>query len=441
MKKFDFSGKKVLVMGLGLLGGGVSVAAFFADHNAQVLVTDLRTKKELAPSIAKLKKYKITYVLGKHQSVDFLSADLIIKNPAVSSDNPFLKIAVDLKKQITMEESLFFKFCPCPIIGVTGTRGKSTTSVMIYQILKQLGTTEVFLGGNLPGSSTLKLLDKVTEKSLVVLELSSWQLADLHREKISPHIAVITNLYPDHLNRYSSMEEYIQDKKAIFLYQKNDDYLIINKKDKLLTDLIKEARSQVREFEDKDLPSDWRLKVLGVHNRFNAAAALKVAEILNVPDKISKDALEKFSGLPGRLEKIGVKNGVIYINDTTSTTPIATAMAIQALGDKNTMLLAGGNEKNLPLGDLLKAFSQDNVKKIILLAGSGTEQLLKEMKNGVMKKKIIGPYGDLKKAVKKAQEFAKAGDVILLSPGFTSFAMFRNEYDRGDQFSDIVNNL
>lgn len=441
MNKFDFSGKKVLVMGLGLLGGGVSVASFFASHGAQVSVTDLRTEKELAPSLLKLNKYQIKYVLGQHRYEDFQNVDLIVKNPAVKNDNPFLKYAKGLKKEIIMEDSLFFKFCPCLIIGVTGTRGKSTTSVMIYQILKKQGKQKVFLGGNLPGSSTLNLLDKLTKESLVVLELSSWQLSDLHRVKLSPHVAVLTNIYPEHLNRYSSMEEYIQDKKAIFLYQKKDDYLVINKKDRMLTGFVKEAKGQIKEFSDEDIPSDWRLKVLGVHNRFNAAASLKVAEILNVPKKFSKEALENFSGLPGRLEKISVKNGVIYINDTTSTTPIATKMAIQTLADKNIVLLTGGNEKNLPLDDLLKAFSQPNVKKVILLAGSGTEQLLKIIKNTEVEKKITGNYDDLKKAVEKANEYASSGDVVLLSPGFTSFAMFRNEYDRGDQFKIIVSKL
>ncbi len=417
------------------------MAAFFADHGAQVLVTDLRTEKELAPSLLKLKKYQIKYILGQHRYEDFQNADLIIKNPAVRNDNPFLKFARDLKKEITMEDSLFFKFCPCPIIGVTGTRGKSTTSVMIYQILKKQGTQKVFLGGNLPGSATLSLLDKLTSNCLVVFELSSWQLSDLYQEKISPHIAVLTNLYPDHLNRYSGMEEYIQDKKAIFLYQKKEDYLIINKKDKMLSGFVSEAKGQIREFSDEDIPSEWQLKALGTHNRFNAGAALKVAELLKVPVKISREALENFSGLPGRLEKINEKNGVTYINDTTATTPIATKMAVQTLNDKSIILLAGGNEKNLPLDDLLAAFSQPNVKKVIFLAGSGTEQLLKILEDSKLKDKIIGNFTDLKKAVEKANEFANSGDVVLLSPGFTSFAMFSNEYDRGDQFKRIVNDL
>ncbi len=212
--KKQYQGKKVLVDGLGLQGGGVGVAKFFAELGAQVIVTDKKNKDQLVQSIEQLKQYKIQYYLGGHPNEIFLECDLIIKGPFVKWDLPEIIAAEKKGIPVEMELSFFAEYCPAKIIGITGTRGKSTTTNMVYTMLKNLGYP-VCLGGSLPGISTISLLSKLTKKDWVVMELPSWPLSGFDRKHISPHIAIFTNLYPDHLNYYQSMIDYAKDKKAI----------------------------------------------------------------------------------------------------------------------------------------------------------------------------------------------------------------------------------
>jgi len=222
-----YIGKKILVVGLGLQGGGVGIAKYFADLGANVTVTDKKSEKQLSPSIEALKDYEITFHLGGHQQDDFLSADIIFKGPSVLWTTPEIVAAEKKGIPVEMELSFFAANFPGKIIGVTGTRGKSTTTSMIFNLLK-LSNFPAFLGGGFPGISTINYLKTLKETDWVVAEISSWALSGFHRKKISPHIAVMTNIYPDHLNYYNRMDDYIYDKKAIFLYQKKDDYFILN---------------------------------------------------------------------------------------------------------------------------------------------------------------------------------------------------------------------
>jgi UDP-N-acetylmuramoylalanine--D-glutamate ligase len=237
----DFTGKKVVVMGLGTLGGGVGTARFFAKKGARVVVTDLKSREELKTSVEELSQYPIEYILGNHREEDFIKADLIIKNPSVPSSSPFIELARKNNIRVEMAESLFMELSPTKnIIGVTGTRGKSTTSQMIYEIIKTAGR-KVVLGGNVKGIATLELLGAIDDSYYVVLELSSWMLEGFGWNKVSPWISVITNIYPDHLNRYKGMDEYINDKKNIYKFQKKDDILILNKDDKTSQNFASEA--------------------------------------------------------------------------------------------------------------------------------------------------------------------------------------------------------
>ena len=215
MRFKNFKNKKIVVMGLGLHGGGVGVARFFAKQGARVLVTDLRKKAELKESLEKLKDWPIKYVLGKHRSEDFKNQDLIIKNPAVPNQSKYCQIAQRNGIPIETDIGLFFELCPAPIIGVTGTKGKSTTASLIAQILKSAKggkRPKVVLAGNIR-TSVLDQLPRIKKNSRVVLELSSWQLEGLAKHKKSPHLAVMTNFKPDHLNRYQNLKEYFQAKK------------------------------------------------------------------------------------------------------------------------------------------------------------------------------------------------------------------------------------
>lgn len=438
-KKFknDFKDKKVLIMGLGLLGKGIGTAKFFSQIGAQVTVTDLKSEAELKSSLSQLKGYKLNYVLGQHRKKDILDADLILRSPAVPLTSPFLQLAYKNNIPVEMDEALFFKYAPVKLVGVTGTRGKSTTTVLIYKALKSAGLP-VFLGGNIAGVATLPLLEKVDKNDWLVAELSSWQLQGFEKIKKSPNIAVLTNIYQDHLNRYSSMTDYIDDKKIIYKYQNSKDYLVINKDLAVTRKLAVEAKSKVVFFSKNDIKDSLKksIKLRGEHNLENIAAVLKVCSLFNLKPKVVNKVIFSFKGLEHRLQKVATINGVAYINDTTSTTPVAGIKALDSF-PRRVVLIAGGNSKNLDI----KMFVDKIVKKVkgvVLMDGTGTADFKNLIIQSGGRHLILGQFGDFKKAVLKAKEKAEPGDIVLLSPGFTSFGTFSNEFDRGNQFIKIV---
>lgn len=425
-------------MGLGLLGGGVGVAKLFAEIGAQVTVTDLKKEKELTPSLKKLRGLGIKLILGQHREKDFQKADLVIRNPAVPRESQWLQIARRKGIPVVMDTSLFAKFCDRPLIGVTGTRGKTTTATLIYELLKGSGKNALF-GGNVKGIATLPLLKKIQPNTLVVLELSSWQLQGFDEEKISPYIGVVTNIYPDHLNRYPTMTEYIKDKKIIFKYQTKNDFLVLNRENNKTKEMASEAKAKVVWFRADDFPREWPLALPGKHNRANAAAAYRVGEIVKLYPQWMKSVFATFRGVAFRLEAVGEVKGVKYINDSTSTIPEATIAALETI-DEPIILLAGGASKNLDFAALAKKIAV-KTKAVVLLEGSATVKLASSINRTGVSGKIIGRFGDLKKAVLTAQKAAQRGDVVLLSPGCASFGMFKNEYHRGEEFNQIVKNL
>lgn len=450
--KKDWKGKKVLIMGLGLQGRGIGDAKVFYQAGAHVTVTDLKSEDNLKPALEKLRGFEINYVLGRHREKDFKSHDIVLRNPDVPKSSPFLKIASEAGVPVKMDSSLFAKYCPLPIIGITGTRGKTTTTMMIYKVLQKLWKGRVFLGGNIPGKATLELLKEV-QNGIVVLELSSWELQGWRDEKISPHISVFTNFYQDHLNRYTSMDEYFNDKLAVAEYQNSKDWLIAGQGVKLPVDRLK---ARVIRFSGADLPGNFRLRIPGDHNRDNAVAALKIAGILGLKDGMALEILNRFTGVPYRLETIAMIDGVEYINDTTSTTPAAGIAALRAM-TKPVILIAGGSSKKLDLKplaeEIVRGWKNNKVKQVILLKGEGTEELIVYLKarevsqTSPMKTKVCETkqdglidevYDDFEAAVTRARNLAQPGDVVLLSPGCASFSMFKNEFDRGEQFNQII---
>ena len=448
-----FKGKKITLIGLGLLGRGVGDAKFLADGGADLIVTDLKTEKELAPSLKQLKKYRINYVLGTHRLEDFRVRDLIIKAAGVPLNSPVIAEAKKNKIPVMMSVALFAKLSGAQIIGVTGTRGKTTTTQLIYEILFHgltlkaknprvtLNKPKVWLGGNIQGISTLALLPKVKSGDWVVLELDSWQLQGFGDLKISPEIAVFTNLMPDHWNYYhSSMAKYFTDKANIFRYQQPSDYLVVGQN---IAKKIKAAkpRSQMFLVGEKSVPKNWKVKLPGSHNLNNIGLAIKVGEILGVPKSQIKQVVENFAGVSGRLELMRTWRGFKIYNDTTATTPEATLVALRALAKKrNIVLIMGGADKNLPLDKLVKNLPKF-CKAVILLPGTGTEKF-KSYKLKVINLKEVS---NLAEAIEEAIRMAKSGDILLFSPGFASFGPppggFKNEYDRGAQFNKLVKNL
>ncbi|MEK7650433.1 MAG: Mur ligase family protein [Patescibacteria group bacterium] len=426
-----FSGKKITLMGLGLLGRGVGDAQFLAKCASELVVTDLKPSTALRPSLAKLRKYKnIKFVLGGHRLEDFRNRDLIIKAAGVPLVSPFITEAKKNKIPVRMSTALFAKFAQemgVKIIGITGTRGKTTTTKLIHEILREyFGEKKVHLGGNIQGLTTLPLLEKIRKDDLVVLELDSWQLQGFGDLKISPNIAVFTNFMADHLNYYGgSMKKYFADKANIFKYQnkRSSDKLFWGGK-------------------VPKLPKSWKLKLPGEHNRQNFALAVAVARELEIPEKIIKQAVESFSGVAGRLELVRTWQGIKIYNDTTATTPDATLVALKALSfprlrsgqnPHKLVLILGGADKTLDMSELIKNLDKF-CRQIILLPGSGTEKI----KNKIEKKVLVK---SLAEAVKVSLEFCEKGDTLLFSPAFASFGMFKNEYDRGAQFDQLVKKL
>ncbi|MFQ5540949.1 MAG: UDP-N-acetylmuramoyl-L-alanine--D-glutamate ligase [Candidatus Paceibacteria bacterium] len=436
-----FEGKKITVAGLGLLGRSAGDAAFLAENGAELIVTDLKHKDELAVSLKRLKRYpNITYRLGGHDEADFTGRDFILKGPAVPTDSPYIAAARKAGIPIKMSASWFAELAKIPVVGITGTRGKTTVTYMLRNIMQAAGM-QVIIGGNVRGVSTLSLLESVTKDSIALLELDSWQLQGFGEARMSPNIAVFTTFYPDHLDYYrGDMDAYLADKAQIFLNQEASDTLIVGAQahDIVAKAYGKAIRSKVVVADPEHFPKNWTLRVPGAHNRANAALALESARTLGIDDDISRRALEAFGGVPGRLELVREVAGVKFYNDTTATTPEATIAALKALdtGNKNIVLILGGADKDLVIDTLLKEVDA-TCKATALLAGTGTGKVTETYKL----KPGTEPFNNLKDAFEAAVEIAKEGDTVLLSPAFASFGMFKNEFDRGEQFNALVKAL
>jgi UDP-N-acetylmuramoylalanine--D-glutamate ligase len=255
-----FGNKRITVMGLGLLGRGLGDTLFLTRCGARVTVTDLKTAEALESSVKKLEGLPVTLKLGGHDPADFTDTDMVLRNADVPKSSPFLKLARDSGVPVEMDESLFCRYFRGRVVGITGTRGKTTTTTLIHKILSAR-FPRVFAAGNLVGHATLPLLETVTDDDTVVLELSSWQLQGFHDSAISPHAAIFTNIHPDHLNRYSGMEDYIADKKAIFLYQEPPAFCLFNRDQAESLEIAKEAPAGRDYFGIGDLPKEWSLRI------------------------------------------------------------------------------------------------------------------------------------------------------------------------------------
>lgn len=453
-------GRKVLVMGLGLLGGGVSAARYaVAQGAAEVAVTDLRDAETLAPSVARLAGLPIRYVLGHHDLDDFTHADVVVRNPNVRRDSPYLAAAKAEGKRVEMEIAWFFRACPARILGVTGTRGKTTTTYLLHHILTQDGRAPL-LGGNIGDVETLALLPQITPDSWVVLELGNWMLEGLHTIRRSPHLAIFTNLLPDHLNAYRDMDDYGEAKTAIFRYQGADDIAIFNADNDYTLRYSAQApahnvwmyspshemaypRGVTIEDVGRRFAYADALHLRGAHNLGNAQAATLAAELVGVAPETIRAALASFGGVPHRLEVVRTVDGVTYVNDSASTAPMAGIAALASF-DAPIVLIAGGNSKNLDHSAYAEAIAK-RVKRMVVLAGNASDSFAADVRAAAQTQGradaealVVGPVNSMAAALAEARAAAQPGDLVLLSPGFTSFGLFHNEFDRGDQFRALV---
>jgi UDP-N-acetylmuramoylalanine--D-glutamate ligase len=426
----QFKGKKITIMGLGLLGRGLGYTKFLAECGADLIVTDLKSKEQLATSVKELKNFKnIKFVFGEHRLEDFRDRDLIMKAAGVPLDSIYIKEAEKNNIPIEMDVSLFAKFTSgVKIVGITGTRGKSMVTALIYEILKKnekFLKKKVYIGGNVRGVATLPLLKKVKTGDILVCELDSWQLQGFGDAKISPHISVFTSFMPDHMNYYkNSMKDYFNNKANIFKYQKKGDVLII--------------RPDVKKLIPKNLESKFIVVESGNFQEENKACAIEVAKQFRIPDIKIAQALKSFKGLEGRLQYIKTIKGVKIYNDNNATTPEATMAGIETLKEnKNIILICGGADKKLPLNVFVKVVNK-YCKAVIMIPGTGTDKL--KAKSYKLKPKIL-EMKTLKQAIMKALEISKKEDIILFSPAFASFGQFNNEYERGDLFLKLIKKL
>ncbi|MFH0988301.1 MAG: UDP-N-acetylmuramoyl-L-alanine--D-glutamate ligase, partial [Parcubacteria group bacterium] len=279
----------------------------------------------------------------------------------------------------------------------------------------------------------------VKKDDLVVLELASWQLQGWGESKISPHVAVFTTIFPDHMNYYKSMTEYIADKKFIYKFQTANDFCVLNIDNPDVKKLASTVKSKKVFSSAKDLPTDWQLKIPGEHNRENAAIALAVGKIYGLTDEQMKDTICNFGGLEHRLEVVRELNGITFINDTTATTPVAGIKALSSIAPP-IVLIAGGATKKLALDEFAKKICE-RVKAVALLEGTATDELESEIKKNNGDRLIIGRFNKFNDAIERAVSIALPGDTILLAPGCASFGMFKNEFDRGEQFKKLVKQL
>ena len=454
MKIETFKGQKVTIMGLGLHGGGIASARFFAKAGAEVTVTDLGVPEKLQSSVDKLSDLNIHFVLGEHREIDFSSADMVIKNPAVPAGSPFLKLA----RRIETDISIFLQLTENRIIAVTGSKGKSTTVSAVYHVMKKTypGTK---LGGNIT-VSPLTFLHSLGKNDPVILELSSWQLADLgERDLLKPQIAVITNIMHDHQNRYDRFEDYVYDKKLIYRNQDHSDISIFAD-DSFGREFQKESKGQIYTFHSSEpqrencIKRGWikdnkgyfsedgikieelisdNLSVPGEHFRINMLIAAMILKKFGIETEQIRKGLSSFSGVNHRMERFTEKNGVTFYNDSAATIPEATAAAIRSFMTP-VILITGGTDKELQFQCLKEPLNM--AKSIILLEGSGTDKMLLILQESGIPWK--GPYSTLSEALEESVQSAERGDSIIFSPGCTSFGMFLNEFDRGDRFKELV---
>ncbi len=440
----DFSNKQVAVLGFGI--EGKSVVDFLLLEKATVTV--FVEKKEGVEEIEGIEGVEIVY--GPFG--DFSDFDFIIRSPGIRPDKIQTGTAT-----ITTSTKIFFERCPCPIIGVTGTKGKGTTSTLVYEMVKKDGKT-AFLGGNI-GIPPLSFLSKLTKESVVVLELSSFQLMDC---PYSPHIAVVLMIAPEHQDWHLSIEEYIEAKSQIFLHQGTTDTTILSLDypycrsligkvpGKLLSVstlphehpgvFVSERESFIYQTQTKKqrIFSTKKLLLPGKHNWENAAAAIAAAKAFGVKTASIQHVLESFAGLPYRLEKIAVVGGVTYYNDSFATTPETTIAAINAFENPKILIL-GGSTKHADFSELGKCIERSSSIRAIVGIGIEWTEIKKSINEAALQRiKIIENCTNMQQIIEAAKNEAQSGDIVLLSPACASFGMFKNYKDRGNQFKQEV---
>jgi UDP-N-acetylmuramoylalanine--D-glutamate ligase len=419
----------VTVLGLGHFGGGIAVSRWLVQQGAIVTVCDQSPAEKLADSINQLAGLPIQFRLGPEQhEADFTQADLIVASPAVPPGNPLLQASRAAHVPMTTEMCLFVQRCPAPVIGVTGTKGKSTTSTLLHRMLSSERKT--WLGGNI-GKSLLFDLPEIKPDDLVVLELSSFMLEHLGAIQWSPHVAVVTMVSADHLDWHGSLTAYENGKRNIVRFQKPGDFAVLNSDNPVAARFADSTPAKVISFDSKTQPS-FGLKLAGEHNQLNAQAAFAAARLFGINWETAQAAVGDFAGLPHRLQWVHEENGITYINDSISTIPEAAIAALKSFPSGKVIQIVGGSgKKDLPIDSLCQALHTH--AKAVLCVGETAERIAANFSPS-----MAHLCHDLPTAIAKARSIATPGDIVLLSPGHPSYDQFTNFEARGAQFQRLA---
>ncbi len=458
-------------MGLGLFTGGVETVRYFSRRGARVLVTDKRTAKDLAASVAAVKGPNVMFRLGGHDRRDFVDTDLVVASPAVPPANEFLRAARQRGVPVTAEMNLFFKACRAPIVGITGSNGKSTTAALVAHLLAA-SKKRARLGGNI-GRSLLNAADRIPPRETVVLEISSFQLEYLHLDALSPHVAVVMNVQANHLDRHKTMAAYAAAKRHIVEHQTARDVAVLNADDARVRRMAGHTRAKVLWFSVKGPVGQgvWlesgalrfavgrrrgvihgleRMKIIGLHNRQNACAAVAAALAAGAKPAAIERALPAFKPLPHRLETVATRRGVTYVNDSIGTNPDSVRVALDGFGGADipvchdrrqeclrpVILIAGGRPKGIPYAPMLPGIAAK--VKLLLLIGEAAQEIERAVLAACRPRPEIIRAGTLERAMALAKTRARPGDTVLLSPACASFDQFRNFEERGERFAALA---
>ena len=456
LKEFEsfLSSKKIAIIGAGV--SNIPLIEVLNKNGNDITIFD---KKEInsMPEEAKkiIEENNIKTYSGEKYLENLIGFDVIFRSPSMLPTNKYLKEEEKRGALITTEVEQVVRLAPCKIIGVTGSKGKTTTTTIIYDLLKSLGYS-CYLGGNI-GTPLYTKLHEMKSDDIVILELSSFQLMNM---KVSPNIAVVTNISPDHLDIHGSYEEYINAKKYIYLNQKKEDILVLNKEDEIVKDFSKDAKGKVRYFGSHDIKDSYildgdyisynkehiidtrNLLLKGSHNYLNIVAALNaIKDYINISNKELESIISKINPVHHRLEFVRDINGVKWYNDSASTTPDKALAGINAFTEK-IVLIAGGSDKNISYAPLAKPIAK-KVSKLILFGRTKNKIYDEVMKlpRGLTKNLQVYVLDTLDEVIEYAYRLSEKGEVVLFSPASASFDMFNNAYQRGDLFKEKVNKI
>jgi UDP-N-acetylmuramoylalanine--D-glutamate ligase len=452
----EFRGRRVTIIGLGKGRTTAGLARFLVSKGANVTVTDPKPEGELAEGLARLDGVSVELVLGPSSDDRALAdPDFVFVIPGIRPRSPTILRALNRRVPVLTEMALFFRLCPATIVGITGTKGKTTTTTLVERVLS-LGPRRVFVGGNI-GSAVIQIVDSLTPEDIVVLELSSFQLETIGH---SPHVAVVTNVLEDHLDHHGTRDAYVAAKRNILAWQGSRDVAVLNLDDPETLALHTGAASEVRGFSlvfkprrgayldnrgrlvlvsgDRraDLGAASDLRIPGRHNIGNALAAAIVGDVFDIATDRIGDVLREFTGVPRRLETVGESGGVLWVNDSGATTPAATIAALSSY-ERPAVAILGGVSKGADFSALGQAVSER--ARGAVLIGRAAEEIGQAIAAADRDGKVdVRRAAALGEAVELARKIAQPGDVVLLSPACASFDMFASADERGERFSELV---